>query len=69
MEKKIYFNLAMVATITAIVTSTVIAFLFDDIYHSNIKWQLYRLNFQILSILPVTIGVLVFILIGLYLVA
>ena len=69
MEKKIYFNLAMVATITAIVTSTVTAFLFGDIYHSNINGNYIDLTSRFLSILPVTVGVLVFILIGLYLVA
>lgn len=69
MEKKIYFNLAMVATITAIVTSSITAYLFWDIYSSSIIENHVNLSFKFLPILPVTVGVLVFILITLYLVA
>lgn len=69
MEKRIYFNLAMVATITAIITSSIIAFLFYDLYSSDINLGYVDFTSKILSILPVTVGVLVFILIALYLVA
>lgn len=69
MEKRIYFNLALVATITAIITASVIAFLFYDIYSSNVNQGYVDLTSRFLSILPVTVGVLVFILISLYLVA
>lgn len=65
MEKKIYFNLAIVATFTAIITSVVISFLFYDIYSNDLT----DIGSKLLSILPATIGVLVFILIGLFLVA
>ncbi|NLX61848.1 MAG: HAMP domain-containing histidine kinase [Tissierellia bacterium] len=65
MERKIYFSLAMVATATAIITSLVIAFLFYDIYGNDLE----NIASKLLSILPATIGVLVFILIGLFLVA
>lgn len=68
MEKKIYFNLAMVATITAILTSGIIAFLFYDIYSTETKGYI-DFSSRILSILPVTVGILVFILISLYIVA
>ena len=62
MERKIYFSLAMVATATAIITSLVIAFLFYDIYGNDLE----NIASKLLSILPATIGVLVFILIGLF---
>lgn len=65
MEKKIYFNLAIVATFTAIITSVVISFLFYDIYSNDLT----DIGSKLLSILPATIGILVFILIGLFLVA
>ncbi len=69
MEKKIYFSLAMVATITAILTASVIAWLFYDVYNTNIDYSHYGITAKILSIIPVTIGILVFILIILYTVA
>ncbi len=69
MEKRIYFSLAMVATITAIITSSVVAWLFFDIYYSDIGYNNYDITAKILSIIPVTIGILVFILIVLYMVA
>lgn len=69
MEKRIYFNLAMVATITAIITASIIAFLFYDLYSGDINQGYVDLTSRFLSILPVTVGVLVFILISLYLVA
>lgn len=65
MEKKVYFGLATVATITAIMTSSVIALLFYDIYGSDIV----DMTSKFLSVLPVTIGVLAFILIALLLVS
>lgn len=69
MEKRIYFNLALVATITAIITASIVAFLFYDIYSSNVTQGYIDLTSRFLSILPVTVGILVFILISLYLVA
>ena len=57
MEKRIYFNLAMVATITAIITSSIIAFLFYDLYNFNINQGYVDLTSRFLSIIPVTIGV------------
>lgn len=65
MEKKIYFSLAAVATFTAIITSAVIAFLFYDLYSHIVQ----DTTSKFLSILPATIGVLAFILIGLFMVA
>ena len=65
MEKKIYFSLAVVASVTAIITSFVIVFLFHDLYSYNLHDTISKL----LSVLPVTIGVLIFILIALFLVA
>ncbi len=69
MEKKIYFSLATVATITAIITSSVTAWLFYDVYYSGITHGYYDITAKVLSIIPVTIGILVFILIVLYMVA
>ncbi len=69
MEKRIYFSLAMVATITAILTASLVAWLFFDVYNSNINYGHYDMADKILSIIPVTIGILVFILIVLYMVA
>lgn len=69
MEKKIYFNLAMVATITAIITSIVLSFLFYDLYISQIINKSVDLKSMFISTLPAIAGLLVFILILLYLVS
>ncbi len=49
MEKKIYYNLAAIATITAIITSIVLVFLFYDYYNpkdirNSIDIQIYEAN-------------------------
>ena len=69
MEKKIYYNLAMVSTITAIITSLVLSFLFYDLYNSQIIDGYIDFKSMFLSILPAMVGLLVFILILLYLVS
>lgn len=69
MEKKIYYNLAIVATITAIITSSVLVFFFYDLYKSKIFDKHIDLPSLFLSILPAMVGILVFILILLYLVS
>lgn len=67
MERKIYYNLAIVATITAIITSIVLVFLFYDFYNYNTIKEHISLSSVFLSILPPMAGVIVFILIFLYL--
>lgn len=69
MEKRIYFSLSMVATVTAMLTSGVIAFMSYELYNSSENYIYYDFTSRFLSILPVTIGILVSILIALYLVA
>ncbi|MBZ2175400.1 HAMP domain-containing histidine kinase [Schnuerera sp. xch1] len=69
MEKKIYQNLAIVATVTAIITASVTAFLFYDLYNANILNRNINFVTKFLYTLPVITGVLVFILILLYFVA
>lgn len=69
MENKIYYNLAMVSTITAIITSLVLSFLFYDLYNSQIIDGYIDFKSMFLSILPAMVGLLVFILILLYLVS
>src|SRR5690554_57434 len=69
MEKKIYLNLAIVATVTAIITASVTAFLFYDLYNANILNRNINFVTKFLYTLPVITGVLVFILISLYFVA
>lgn len=65
MEKRIYLNLAIVAIVTAIITSFVTVFLFYDLYSED----LHDITTKFLSILPAIIGVLIFILIALFIVA
>lgn len=69
MEKRIYYNLAMVATITVIITSLVLVFLFYDLYNSQYIHGYIDLGSMFLSMLPAMVGLLVFILILLYLVS
>lgn len=54
MEKKIYLNLSLTASITAILTSFFVSFFLLDSNH-------FLINF--LTVLPITVGILVFILI------
>lgn len=67
MERKIYFNLAAISTITAIITSILLVFLFYDFY--NVNELSYSLGNLFLTILPVMIGLIVFILIFLYIIS
>lgn len=69
MEKKIYYNLAIIATITGIITSSILVLLFYDIYNSKIIYKNIDLKSMFISTLPALIGILVFILIILYLVS
>ena len=69
MEKKIYVNLGLVATITAIITSIVLSLLFYDLYSSQIINESIDLKSVFISTLPALVGLLVFILILLYLVS
>lgn len=69
MEKKIYYNLAMVATITVIITSIVLSFLFYDLYSSQTIDEYIDLKSMFISILPAMVGLLIFILILLYLIS
>ncbi len=62
MEKKIFLSLVTVATITAIITSILLVFLFYDYYKPA-----QDIKNVFISILPIMIGLIVFILIALYL--
>ena len=69
MEKRIYLNLAIVATITGIITASIIVVLFYGLYNSEIIDKSINLKSMFLSTLPAIVGVLVFVLILLYLVS
>lgn len=67
MERKIYFNLVAISTVTAIITSILLVFLFYDFY--NVDEVSYSLGNLFLTILPVMISLIVFILIFLYIIS
>lgn len=66
MERKIYYSLAAISTITIIVTSFVLVLLFFDLYNTESIIGFKNLNFWLLTILPAMIGLIVFILIFVY---
>lgn len=68
MERKIYYTLAAIATVTAIITSIVLVFLFYDFY-SPIADPLQDIRYVFIGTLPAMAGVLVFILIFLYIIS
>lgn len=69
MERRIYYNLAIVATITQIISSIFLILLFYNLYNFRMGPNPMDLSSMFLSALPVLIGLLVFILILLYLVS
>ncbi|NLK44944.1 MAG: hypothetical protein GX300_11200 [Tissierellia bacterium] len=68
MERKIYYTLAIIASITAIVTSIVLVFLLHDFY-SPMVGSIENIKFVFIGILPAIIGLLVFILLFLYIIS
>mgnify|MGYP000963954145 CR=1 FL=1 len=69
MERKIYYSLAAISTITVILTSAVLGLLFFDVNKTESIANFKNLSFMFLTILPAMIGFIVFILIFLYIIS
>ncbi len=69
MERKIYYSLAAISTITVILTSVVLGLLFFDINKTESILNFKNLSLMFLTILPAIIGFIVFILIFLYIIS
>lgn len=68
MERRIYYTLAVIASITAVVTSIVLVFLLHDFYSPMVS-SIENIKFVFIGILPAIVGLLVFILLFLYLIS
>lgn len=69
MERKIYYSLATISTITVILTSVVLGLLFFDVNKTESIINSKNLGFMFLTILPALIGLIVFILIFIYIIS
>lgn len=69
MERKIYYSLAVISTITVIITSIVLVLLFFDFYNTESIINFENISFMFLTILPAMVGLIVFILIFLYIIS
>lgn len=68
MEKKIYYTLGTIVTVTALITSIVIVILLNDYYNPRVE-TVRSIKYMFLGILPAMVGILVFILLPLYLIS
>lgn len=68
MEKKIYYTLGTIVTVTALITSIVIVILLNDYYNPRVE-TVRSIKYMFLGILPAIVGILVFILLPLYLIS
>lgn len=68
MEKKIYYTLGTIVTVTALITSIVIVILLNDYYSPGVE-TVRSIKYMFLGILPAMVGILVFILLPLYLIS
>ncbi|NLY85740.1 MAG: hypothetical protein GX077_05280 [Tissierellia bacterium] len=68
MERRLYYTLAVIASITAVVTSIVLVFLLHDFYSPMVS-SIENIKFVFIGILPAIVGLLVFILLFLYLIS